>query len=349
MFQSARIKLTAWYLLIIMCVSIAFSIVIHRVLSNEIDRFSRLQRLKIERRFQQGTLIPFNVAQPVPLIDPELIQETKNRLDLAIIIVNILIFIVSGGIGYFLAGKTLRPIQEMVDEQNRFITDASHELRTPLTSLKTSMEVWLRDKKLSLSGARALIQESIEEVDGLQALSENLLHLAQYEKPSGGIRSERLSIEALVDSAILKINPLAKRKKIRIEKKGEDAWTQGNRFALVDLLVILLDNAIKYSSPHKHIFVEYRRKDGSVNLSVKDQGNGIDPKDIPHLFERFYRADKSRSKDTSGFGLGLSIAKKIVETHKGSIKVESILEKGSTFIVTLPLYHKRLTPLSTFS
>src|SRR3989344_3853916 len=129
MFKSARLTLTAWYLAIIMVISIAFSLMIYRVLLIEVIRFERAQRVRIERRMQF-----FNSPIPVSL---ELIEEIKQRLIFRLFMVNIGIMVISGGLGYFLAGRTLKPIKEMVDEQNRFISDASHELRTPLTSLKS--------------------------------------------------------------------------------------------------------------------------------------------------------------------------------------------------------------------
>ena len=131
MFQSARLKLTAWYLLIIMLVSIAFSVAIYRVL---IAEFARVERMQRSRRTLQ---VPSELRRPV--IDPEVLKESENRLRATLILINLIILGAAGGSGYFLAGRTLRPIKDMVEEQSRFITDASHELRTPLTSLKSEV------------------------------------------------------------------------------------------------------------------------------------------------------------------------------------------------------------------
>jgi len=158
MFHSARLKLTAWYLLIIMIISAMFSLVIYKVLSNEIERFERVQRFRIERRLETGLR---RFPNQIRITNPELIEETKQRILLMLIAINLGILIISGGLGYLLAGRTLKPIKEMVDEQNRFISDASHELRTPLTSLKTAMEVTLRDKNLSLLSAKKTIKKLI--------------------------------------------------------------------------------------------------------------------------------------------------------------------------------------------
>lgn len=329
MFHNARIKLTAWYLLIIMLISIFFSMVIYRVLDAELERFARAQRFRIERRFSQ--------FPPIPNIDPELIKEAEQRLIISLIIVNISILLISGATGYFLAGKTLRPIQEMVDEQNRFISDASHEFRTPLTSLKTSMEVALRDKQFSLPNAKTLISESIEEVNRLQTLSEHLLQLAQFQKPNNNAILETVSLGEIVNKSIGKVMPMAKQKQITIINKTKDYELQGNKYGLIDLIVILLDNAIKYSNKKSSIEILSQKTAKAVSISIHDKGIGINEKDIPHIFDRFYRADSARSKHhVSGYGLGLSIAKKIAEIHHGSISVKSTIDKGSTFIVKLP-------------
>lgn len=342
MFRHTKFKLTAWYLAIIMLVSISFSMVIYTVLTRELTRFENTQRFRIERRLRDEFLPPdIHIWDPnnqIPLLDPELIEETKQRLALMLVIVNGCIFVLSGGLGYFLAGRTLQPIQDMIDEQNRFITDSSHELRTPLTSLKSTMEVSLRDKKFSLKDAKKLITENIQEVNKLQSLSDELLRLAQFEQPTESIGFENLNIADVIRNAIRKVKPLATKKDITVTNNVKDFTIEGSQFELSDLMVILLDNAIKYS-PHKtSIIIDTQTTDGFVAVSVKDQGDGIEKKDIPHIFDRFYRSSFARTKtDAGGFGLGLSIAKRITDVHHGSISVESQIKKGSTFTVHLPI------------
>ena len=150
MFEGARVKLTAWYVLIIMIISIGFSAVIFDLVSLEVQRFAVAQRYRIERLYiQDDTLLP--PVQP----DVDLVNEARHRLFLILLGINGGILIAAGGLAYLLAGKTLRPIGEMVDEQNQFISDASHELRTPLTSMKSSMEVGLRDRKMGIREANS--------------------------------------------------------------------------------------------------------------------------------------------------------------------------------------------------
>jgi signal transduction histidine kinase len=241
-------------------------------------------------------------------------------------------------LGYILAGITLRPIKSMIDEQNRFISDASHELRTPLTSLKSAFEVYLRGKKPTLPEARKLVGESVTEVDKLQSLSESLLEIAQYQKPGRHVIFTQLSVTEIIRDAIRKVYIQAKQKQITITPKTESISAKGNKYGLTDLFVILLDNAVKYSNKKGAVSISSHKADGYYEVSVLDNGVGISKQDLPHIFDRFFRADNARSKTgTTGYGLGLSIAKQIADTHKGSIQVISEPGRGSTFTVRLPI------------
>lgn len=333
MFRSARIKLTAWYLLIIMLVSVSFSMVIFRVLTTELDRIVQVERLELEHRFPQFPIV----------INPDLLAETKQRLLLRLVVINLMILAGSAWAGYLLAGRTLNPIKDMVDEQNRFITDASHELRTPLTSLKSEIEVNLRDKELSLVQAKKLLKSNLEEVNSLQILSDGLIRLTQYQKGHSNLPFADVSLEDVAREAVRKVSNAAKEKRITIANDIRTFHIKGNQTALTELFVIFLDNAIKYSPKQKTIHLSGKKSDGRIRIDIADHGVGIAEKDIPHLFDRFYRTDKSRTKaDVPGYGLGLSIAKQIVDQHNGSIRVASIPHKGTTFTLDLPINHHEL-------
>ena len=225
----------------------------------------------------------------------------------------------------------------MVDEQNRSVSDASHELRTPLTSLKSAFEVFLRNKKQTLAESRTLVSESISEVNTLQALTDSLLQLTQYQGSNDRMVFEKIPVSDVITEAIRKIAPVSKQKNISIVHTAKNMYVTGNKCSLVDLMVILLDNAIKYSTAEEKVTITGKPTDGTIAISVTDHGIGIDTKDLPHIFDRFFRADSARSKNSAkGYGLGLSIAKKIVQLHNGSIEVDTKLKKGSTFTVRLP-------------
>ena len=322
MFQSARLKLTTWYLFTAALISVFFSLIIFVGINREFRRIGHFQKLRLEDR-----------RSP----DPEIIVQARTRLIMILVMVNLGILSVAGIAGYFLAGRTLKPIEEMIDEQNRFIADSSHELRTPLTSLKSEMEVNLRDKDLTMVNAKKLITSNLEEVNKLQLLSDNLIKLAQYQSDNR-FAFENISLKSTVDNACKKVSSAAKLKGIKITNQISDCLIEAERNSLEELFVILLDNAIKYNVVGGKIVLASEEKDGRVEITVQDSGVGISPVDMPHIFDRFYRGDKSRTKsDVSGYGLGLSIAKQIIDRHHGTITVISHLNKGTTFKLSLRL------------
>ncbi len=342
MFHSARIKLTAWYLAIIMAISLMFSIGMYRVLSFEINRMEEASRARMERRLLQRYFFPQldndTPFEPSFLQDLELIDETKRRILSNLVFVNGVIFVVSGVFGYVLAGRTLAPIQMMVDEQCRFITDASHELKTPLTSLKSMFEVYLRDKHKTLPEAETVISDSLSEVNRMQTLAESLLTSIKGQVSSNIIQKTSVDLAHCIKEAVKKIEALAKEKKITITQDVKGIVI-GEHQMLVNCFVILLDNAIKYSNTSGFVSIKTHRKKGYVAVSVKDEGVGISKDDMSHIFDRFYRADRARTKtgENGGFGLGLSIAKQMIESLGGSISVTSTgVRKGSVFTVQLP-------------
>lgn len=347
MFESARLKLTAWYLCIIMLISMLFSVVIYTNVNNDLIRIETRQRRVQERmRAPMDQFLNQLKAQgiPTPPIQnrpPDAsmteVAEARNRLILVLIFINLGILVISGIAGYFLAGQTLQPIKEMVDEQNRFITDASHELRTPLTSLRSEMEVTLADKHLKTGEAREVITSNLEDVIRLQTLSDNLLELAQFEKSTLTSHFSQVKLADVLHDAVKKVSGIAKKKQIPIQNEIKDPVVHGNYDSLSELFVILLDNAIKYSPEKSIVTIASQKTDHHVIIGISDQGAGIAASDIPHIFDRFYRADKSRtSQSAKGYGLGLSIAKKIVDAHRGTLSVKSAVGRGTTFFVELP-------------
>jgi len=335
MFKKARIKLTAWYLAIIMVISLSFSVAIYLGVNREL---MRLENMQVSRQARVDRLSTFlrdsglSIPPEPPQMDSESVEQARVRILSALGIINLSILILAGGGGYFLAGETLDPISKMVDEQKEFVSNASHELRTPLTSLKTEIEVALRDKGRTLAESTTLLKSNLEDVNEMQKLSNYLLNLNRYEREAH-IEFNDVDLKDVVTEAVQKTSSLAKQKNIAVKLSSKSANVTGNKDALVELATILLDNAIKYSGKGKTIEVKVK-SDGI--LEVTDHGVGIADTDIPHIFDRFYRAESSRSKEkTDGYGLGLAIAKSITDLHRGKIEVESKAGKGSTFRVEL--------------
>lgn len=332
MFYSARLKLTAWYLVIIMAVSISFTAFIYRGVSIEFE--NRLNAIEARLELRKYGFYPPPGQVEYFIQD---LEEAKERVFYILVYTNLAILIFSAIAGFFLAGKTLHPIELAMNEQKRFVADASHEFKTPLTALQTSIEVALRDKKLSLREAKLLLKDSLSDIGNLSTLSNYLLGLAKFQRDNRLLK-ENVTGKEIVDNSVKKIIPLAKSKNILIEKDIVDSKFNGGKESLEKLMTILLENAIKYSPDKSKIVVKTDARKNKVIFEVKDQGMGIEKKDIPHIFERFYRADISRTKHSDqGFGLGLSLAEQIADQHKGEIKVSSEPGKGSVFKVILPL------------
>jgi signal transduction histidine kinase len=265
--------------------------------------------------------------------DEVLYEEIRQQVVTQLAFVNLVIFAGSAAAGYFLAGRTLAPIENMLEEQKRFVGDASHELRTPLTSLKTEIEVALRNKSHSRE-TRELLESNLEEVNKMQSLTTYLLSLTRYVRGDLKLTKERMSLDEAVLKSIKSVSVVAEKRSVQIETHISEAQILGNKASIIELSTILLDNAIKYSKPNSKIVVSVSKKSGASTLEVKDFGMGIMQTDLPYIFNRFYRSDGSRNKQkVEGYGLGLSIAKSIVELHNAKITVKSTLEKGTTFSI----------------
>ena len=343
-FHSARLKLTSWYVAIIMVVSLSFSAFVYQNVIAEVGRGFRLHALRNSAVFNATPVLfvmrrdpkPTQTASQIMEDDENLFQEIRLRIILQLGLVNAAILFGSSLAGYFLAGKTLRPIEEMVVDQRRFIGDASHELRTPLTAMKTEIEVALRDQKMTLSESKKLLHSNLEEIDKMQSLSNYLLSLNRYESGEQELPKRKINLNKVVTRVVTKLTPIAENKKVVITSDLQNVEVFANETSVEELVSILLDNAIKYSLPEGAVSVHLKQNKYNAILEVRDQGIGIKASDIPYIFNRFYRADTSRAKQKiDGYGLGLSIAKSVVEMHGGKIDVQSEVSKGTTFIVSL--------------
>lgn len=338
-FKSACLKLTAFYVLIAMTISIVFSIFLYGVASRELNRGFEKQKNIFENITPPG-FFP-HPSEDLDRARSDQFKESSRSLGLKLIYLNLFILVASSGLGYLLARRTLKPIEEMLEMQNRFTSDASHELRTPLTAMKAEIEISLRDKKFNLTAAKKLLKSNLEEIAKLDALSSGLLKLTNYQSRKK-IVFAKSPLSEVIKNAVTKINGLAKTKQIKINLNLQNITVNCEKESLTELFAILFDNAVKYSPKHSQIKVTMeiigKRE---VIVRVKDEGMGIKASDLPYIFNRFYRADHSRSKEQSnGYGLGLSIAQEIAKLHHGKIAVESKMNSGSTFSVKLPLGKK---------
>lgn len=243
---------------------------------------------------------------------------------------------VYGAVGVFQDITELRQLEEL---RRDFLANVSHELRTPLTSIQGFVEAMvdgvISDEELRKKYLEVIHRETLR----LSRLIHDLLDLSLMESKKVEWEMSPLSLFPLIDQVLLKLMPQIEDKKIQIKKDFSSplplVW--GNMDRIEQVLINLLSNALIFSPPESTIEIKVWQEGKEVAVSIKDQGEGIPEKDIPHLFERFYRVEKSRSREKGGTGLGLAIAKQIIENHGGTIKVESQLHQGTTFIFTLPI------------
>ncbi|MBU0492338.1 MAG: histidine kinase [Chloroflexi bacterium] len=240
--------------------------------------------------------------------------------------------------GYFLAGRALMPTRQAFRRQQAFVADASHELRTPLTLIRANAEVLGRHPEQTIGENADLVDDIVNETAHLGHLVSDLLTLARADAGQAALSQEPVDLALTIQDAGRRLLPLAEARGQTLDvTANESCLVRGDPGRLHQLVVILLDNALKHGNEGGHIRVTLGAARGQARLTVADDGPGIAPEHLPHLFERFYRVDKARSREQGGAGLGLSIAQWIVQAHRGRIQVTSTPELGTTFTVTLPL------------
>lgn len=307
------LKLTFMYASILCLVSIIFSTIIY---SNTVNSFNVRP---IEVFYAKVYSSNEKAKEAINKRD----NEIKKELLFHLIVLDSMIIIL-GTIGsYFLSKKTLKPIEENLELQMEFISNASHELKTPITIISMENEVLLKQKKHTEDELVDQIKSNLEEVQNLSKLVNILLELARNNK----ITLEKVKVFDVANNSINKLSSLAKKKNITILNNITNLEINANKDILEEVMVIIIDNAIKYSDKNTTIKVYSKNN----KIFIEDEGIGIKEKDIKYIFDRFYRGDKSHSSE--GYGLGLSLAKHLTEKMKMKITAYNNHDKGSTFII----------------
>ena len=231
----------------------------------------------------------------------------------------------------------MRRIEAAFRRMTRFTADASHELRTPVSIMRTTAELALRRER-SPEEYREALQQILIELERTSRLIEDLLTLARADSGIVDLDLQSMDLAGTLRDACSQGEKLARSRGVAFRAAVPDGRLpiRGDPTALRRLFLILIDNAVKYTPPGGRVEVRLESRDGYAVGEVRDTGIGIAPEDLPHIFERFWRADKVRSREMGGAGLGLSIARWIAEVHRGVIEVESEPGKGSAFRVRLP-------------
>lgn len=238
---------------------------------------------------------------------------------------------------YILSKKTLVPIANTLKKQMEFVQNASHELRTPLTIIQAKQELLLQEPDAKIIDKSEDIMLTLNETKRLTKLTKDLMILARADENNIKLNKEKVDIDELIDGMAKPYIEMAefeeKQMKINLQYE-EEAFVDTSK--IYQVMVILLDNAIKYTEKGDCIEINTYSKDGKCVIEVKDTGIGISEEAITHIFDRFYREDKARNRETGGSGLGLSIADVIVKAHNGTIKASHNKPKGTIFTIKLP-------------
>jgi signal transduction histidine kinase len=235
---------------------------------------------------------------------------------------------------WWLAGRSLRPVQQSWERQQTFVANASHELRTPLTLMRASAEVALRGLPHQDADRRELLGDVLHETDHMSKLVEELLLLSRLDADRLKVARQPIAVPELLADVQRQIGRLADERGVRLCVGALSGIALGDPTHLRQVLLIVLDNALQHTPEGGEVQIEAQTRGRHVEITIADTGSGITPKDLPHVFERFYRADIARSG--SGSGLGLSIAKGLVEAQHGQIKIVSQSGQGTRVTVMLP-------------
>jgi len=225
-------------------------------------------------------------------------------------------------------------LEQGVEEKHRLVADAAHELRTPLAAMRAELDVSLLGDYLSPAG-REVLESTREEVDRMSRIVDNLLTLARVDEGRLALLTTRVNLNEAIEAAARPLRPLATAKQVRIELDGQSCATRADPQRLHQALTNFIENAIKFTQAGGEVSVTAWRRNGEVGITVADNGPGIPPEARTHIFDRFYRADRARSRG-SGSGLGLAICREIADAHGGRVWVESEEGRGSAFSLALP-------------
>ena len=284
---------------------------------------------------------PSKLGYRVAFVDGSSFETSVHRMALALGGAWLLLMLALLAVTVFLSRYVTKPVVQAWENQQRFIADASHELKTPLTAILADASILAREPDKTVREQQMWLDGISSEAERMRRLTEDMLSLAQADAGQEGAPAMvRVDLSQLVERACLQFEPAAFERGLVIEDGIEPGIeVMGSADKLEGMVKTLLENACKYGAGSgAPVTVGLRRQHGSALLSVGNGGAPIPPEDLPHVFERFYRSDKSRVQDgeSLSFGLGLAIAKSTAELHKGSIKAESGAG-GTVFSVSLPL------------
>ncbi|WP_348519871.1 HAMP domain-containing sensor histidine kinase [Bacillus sp. 165] len=278
-----------------------------------------------------------NIAYKQLLINVDAEQTILNNFGKLIIICSAIFIVLSISASYILSKKMMQPIIQSWNKQTEFVENASHELRTPLTIIQNKLELLLTAPQEKIASKFENIALSLAETRRLSKLTSDLLTLARADSAETQVVKQPFQVDSFIQNICIPYQEIAESQdKYFCLNLNCDIQMEADEVRIHQLLVILLDNALKYTGEHDSIGVKTYLEDQKVVLEVSDTGIGIKEENRKQIFDRFYREDKARTRESGGVGLGLSIAQWIVEQHNGTIKALPNQPKGTIFKVKLP-------------
>ncbi|MCQ4087889.1 cell wall metabolism sensor histidine kinase WalK [Saccharibacillus sp. JS10] len=281
--------------------------------------------------------VPLNDQIMYVFIDTTSREEILTTLIYAFLAVGALMLVVLFFFSRFFANRSIQPVREAFDKQKQFIADASHELKTPLAVINTNADVLLASGEESIRSQQKWLHYIKSETERMSKLTSDLLYLTEMDDARSALVHSRFDLSEAVENVMLTMEAVVFEKQLSLQYTIEpDLSIVGSREQIVQVTMILLDNAIKYADTG-NIDVSLGRYHGEIRLDVTNSGEGIAAEHLPRVFDRFYRTDPSRARSQGGHGLGLAIARSIVEQHHGKITAASTVGEQTTFSVHFPV------------
>jgi two-component system, OmpR family, sensor histidine kinase CiaH len=327
-FRTARLRLTLVYLAIITAIVAILSASLYEFHSHDVGRISR------------GRIVRAIPRERARELDAPGLGEYLERLGRSILLADLLTILAGGGLSYILAARTLRPVKEAVEAEQRFFANAAHDLRTPLAVMRSEAEVALRSGHVEGAEAGRILASSVEEIDRMSAMVEQMLDLARSGSTASraGAGPVALDLAALAGSVAARMSTQAFARGLRLEvDTPQAAVVRGDPRTLERAVSNILENAIAYTPSGGTVTVRAAAHGGHAELCITDTGIGISAEDLPRIVEPFFRGDRARGANIGGAGLGLTIAQNAVKENRGTMRAESRPGAGTTILLRFPL------------
>lgn len=323
LFRSAKLRLTIFYVVVLLATLFGADAIKNYTTSRRVEQ-------NIETQIQDREVSKQQVQ--------DVVQSTVSRAQALDYTIYVIFAAIVAGMSYFLAGRTLEPINRVMDSQRRFLANASHELRTPLSVMKTDCEVALKEiERAPNEEMKRILESNLEEIDRMTGIINNLLFISHSESESGRIPFMPVNLPDVVGRIRATLETLAAERGVALAISAiPTAPVMGNLIALEEVALNCAKNAIMYTPKGGTVTIAIQKNKKNIEFIVSDTGIGIKESDLRYIFDPFFKSGNAKRFDSRGSGLGLAIVHEIVRLHDGSIRVASAPDKGTTIHIALP-------------